>query len=89
MPKGTSRDEAMLNSEKIKPVTLHVIKLHLSEGIRQAGRKVGRQLVSQQKFLLIYYKFCNNLLEAFRVVLKAFLSLVIPNQHYQGTRVVL
>ena len=32
MPKGTSRAEATLNSEKIKPVALAVIELHLSEG---------------------------------------------------------
>ena len=38
MPKGTSRDEAMLNSEKIKSIALAVIELHLPEGIRQ-----GRQ----------------------------------------------
>jgi len=37
MPKGTSRAEATSNSEKIKPVALVVIELHLSEGIRQAG----------------------------------------------------
>ena len=36
MPKGTSQDEATLNSEKIKPVALAVIKLHLPEDIRQA-----------------------------------------------------
>jgi len=35
VPKGTSRDEVMLNSEKIKPVALAVIELFLSEGIRQ------------------------------------------------------
>ena len=35
MPKGTCRAEAMSNSEKIKPVTLVVIELHLSEGISQ------------------------------------------------------
>ena len=33
MPKGTSLDEAMSNSEKIKPVAVAVIELHLSEGI--------------------------------------------------------
>ena len=43
MPKGTSWDEVALNSEKMKPIAL---ELHLSEGIRQAGRP-GRQLVSQ------------------------------------------
>ena len=31
MPKGTSRAEVTSNSEKIKPVALAVIKLHLSE----------------------------------------------------------
>ena len=35
MPKGTSRLEAMSNSEKIKLIALAVIKLHLSEGISQ------------------------------------------------------
>ena len=44
MPKGTSRDEATLNSEKIKPIALAVIELCLSERVRQAGR----QLVSQK-----------------------------------------
>jgi len=43
MAKGTSRAEAMLNSEKIKPVALAIVELRESEGIRQAGR----QLVSQ------------------------------------------
>jgi len=33
--KGTSRNEAMSNSKKIKPIALAIIKLHLSEGIRQ------------------------------------------------------
>ena len=33
MPKGTSRAEAMSNSEKIKPVALAVVELCLSEGI--------------------------------------------------------
>jgi len=33
--KGTSRDEATLNSKKIKPIALAVIKLRLSEGIGQ------------------------------------------------------
>ena len=34
--KGTSRAEAMSNSEKIKPVALAVIELRLSEGISQS-----------------------------------------------------
>jgi len=33
MPKGTSRAEATLNSEKIKLVALAIIELHQSEGI--------------------------------------------------------
>ena len=36
MPKGTSQAEATLNSEKIKPVALAIIKLCLSEGISQS-----------------------------------------------------
>jgi len=39
MAKGTSRAEAMSNSEKIKPVTLAIVELCESEGIRQAGRQ--------------------------------------------------
>ena len=33
MPKGTSRAKAMPNNEKIKPVALAVVTLHLPEGI--------------------------------------------------------
>jgi len=47
VPKGTSRDEATSNSEKIKPVALAIIELRLSEGIRQAGRQLVSWLVSQ------------------------------------------
>ena len=35
MPKGTSRAEAMSNSEKSKPIALAVIELRLSEGLSQ------------------------------------------------------
>ena len=35
IPKGTCPAEAMPNGTKIKPITLAVIKLHLSEGISQ------------------------------------------------------
>jgi len=35
MTKGTSWAEATLNSEKIKPVTLAIVELRESEGIRQ------------------------------------------------------
>ena len=51
MPKGTSREEANLNSEKIKPIALAVIELRLPEGIRQAdgraGGQAGRRAISQ------------------------------------------
>jgi len=36
MAKGTSRAEATLNSEKIKPVALAIVELRKSEGIGQA-----------------------------------------------------
>jgi len=39
MAKGTSRPEAMINSEKIKPVALAIVELRKSKGIRQAGRQ--------------------------------------------------
>jgi len=44
MAKGTSRAEATLISEKIKPVALAIVGLRESEGIRQAGRQAGRQV---------------------------------------------
>jgi len=34
--KGTSGAEAMLNSEKIRPLALAIVELRESEGIRQA-----------------------------------------------------
>jgi len=50
MVKGTSRAEAMSNSEKIRPVALAIVELRETEGIRQAGGRAGgqagRQLVS-------------------------------------------
>ena len=71
MPKGTSRAEAMSNSEKIKPVALAVIELRLSEGISQS--------VENSTFFL--KTFCRNLLKVFWVDLKACLGLVLPNQY--------
>ena len=49
MPKGKSRDEATLNSEKIKPITLAVIELCFSKGISQlviqpVANKILKQL---------------------------------------------
>ena len=53
MPKSTSRVEAMLNSEKIKPVALAIIELRLSEGIGQLVSQLLSYSVSK-KFRLIY-----------------------------------
>ena len=61
--------------KKIKPVALAIIELRLSEGISQSVT----QVVSQSKY--IFLKFCNNLLKAFQVDLKACLGLVLPNQY--------
>ena len=38
MPNGTYWDETMLNSEKIKPITLADIELQLPEGRRAGGQ---------------------------------------------------
>ena len=43
MPKGTSQAEATSDSEKIKPVALAIIKLHLSEGISQSVSRLLNQ----------------------------------------------
>jgi len=50
MAKGTSRDEARSNSEKIRPVALAIVELRESEGIGQAGRQAGRQSVENSFF---------------------------------------
>jgi len=70
MPKGTSRAEVTLNSEKIKPVTLAIIDLCLTEGIT----------VSQKTIPLNKYIFHDNFLKAFWVNLKTCLGLVLPDQ---------
>ena len=69
MKKSASQNEATLNSEEIKPVTITIIELHLSEGI------IGSQSVSQ-----IFLKF-HILVEGFVVDLKTFLGLAMPNQY--------
>ena len=53
MKKGTSRVEATLNSERIRPVALAVIKLRLSEGINQ----LLSQLLSQSVENSVYRRF--------------------------------
>ena len=40
MPKGTSQAEVTSNSEKIKPVSLAITELRLSEGISQSVRQL-------------------------------------------------
>ena len=74
-----------MNSEEIKPVAIAIIELRSSEGI---SRSVG-QSVSQQKNLLnrkFLIKFHNNLMQQFRVDLKTFLGLAMPNQCSQTVR---
>jgi len=71
-----SQAEATSNSEKIKPVAVAVIKLCLSEGIRQLVSQSVKILLSK-KFL----KFRGNFLKAFQVNLKTYLGLVLPNQY--------
>jgi len=44
--KGISWAEAMWNSEKIKPIVIAIVELRESEGIRQAGSYLVRQLFS-------------------------------------------
>ena len=72
MPKGTCRAEATSSSENIKPVALAIIKLCLSEGIRQS-----LEIPLNKLFL----KFRSNLLKASQVDLKACLGLVLPSQY--------
>jgi len=72
MPKGTSWAEAMLNSENIKSVALAIIKLWR----HQSG---SQSVENSTKNVLL--KFRSNFLKAFRVDLKAFLDLVLPNQY--------
>ena len=55
MLNGTSLAEAMLNSEKIKPVVLAVIELHLSEGIGQSVIQAVSQSVCKKKKLFHNY----------------------------------
>ena len=82
MPQGTSWSEAMSNSEKIMPVALAVIELHLSEGISQSVTQLLSQSVENSiKYIYIFFKFWSNLLKAFQVDLKACLGLVLPNQY--------
>jgi len=58
MPKGTSRAEVTLNSEKIKLIALAIIKICLSEG----SQSVSRKKIQLNKFFL---KFRGNFLKEF------------------------
>jgi len=62
-------------AKKIKPVSLAIAKLYLSEDISQAVSQAQtvRLLVSQLKILLnIFLKILSNFLKMFRIDLKAF-----------------
>jgi len=74
MPKGTSRAEATLNSEKNQ--ALAIIKLCLTEGISQSGSQ------SEENSVNFFFKFHGNFLKAFQVDLKACLGVVLLNQYY-------
>ena len=77
MPKGTSRAAVMSNSEQIKPIAVAIIELRLSEGISQ--------LLSQSvENFIKFFLFCSNLLNAFRINLKAYLGLVLPTNTASG-----
>ena len=81
MPQDTSQVEATSNSEKIKPIPLPVIELHLSEGIRQA---VSQSVENSAIYKIL--KFRINLLEAF---LETLLGLIILHQYCQDAMKVL
>ena len=52
--KGTSLDEATLNSEEIKPVAIAIIELRLSVGIREGvSQSVSRNLTKQRIFKIL------------------------------------
>jgi len=71
--KGTSPAEVTLN---IKPVALTIVEFYAS--LKASGSLlVSQKIPLNRKFL----KFCSNLLKAFRVDLKTFLGLVLPNQY--------
>ena len=59
MPKGKTRDEAMSNSEKIKPIALAIIELCFSEGIRQAVSQSVENSIEQFKYIFVatYWKY--------------------------------
>ena len=77
MPKYTSQAKATLNREKINPITLAIIKLHLSEGISY----LVSQLLSLSVENSAKQLFCSNFLKTFWVDLRACLALVPINQY--------
>jgi len=80
--KGTSRDKATLNSEEIKPVATSIVELRLAEGISEWICEWISEGVSIVFNKLEIFKFHKNLLEGFRVTLKAFLGLAKSNHQY-------
>ena len=65
-----------ISSEEIRHVAIAIIELRLSEGIGQSVSQSVSQSVVNRKIL----KFYNNLMQQFRVDLKTFLGLAMPNQ---------
>jgi len=57
--KGTSPDEVTLNSAKIKPIAVVVIKLRLSESISKLVSQSVRQSENLTKFLNSVVAFWN------------------------------
>ena len=79
--KGTSWDEMMSSTAKIKPIAVAVIKLCLSEDTsKSASRSVG-QSVSQSVRKFDFLRFCSNFLKWIRIDLKTFFGSAIPNQY--------
>ena len=83
-PKGICLAETTLNSEKIKPITLPIIELCLSEDISQSGSQLGSQSVEN------FTKKSQNL-----VAICGSISgctegtLGLANQYCQGTMIIL
>jgi len=67
-----SQNEVTSSSEEIKLVVLSIIELCLAEGISWS-------VIRKKKFLKLH----SYLLKGFRVNLKTFLGLTIPNQYCQ------
>ena len=79
-PWAVSKKRWDTKEDKVSPWCVHCIYCGIPKGMSP-----DKVMSISEKFS----KFCNNLLEALRVVLKALLGLIIPNQYCQSTRMVL